>query len=152
MIIEVRNLNPKGKKCGDCVVRAIALFTGKSWHKIYDDLCMLGYKECMMPNDQALYQKYLKKIGCIQFKQPKHSDGTKYTLQEFVDDYLPEGNTKYLVKLAHHLTVVSSGVIYDTWNCSYKTVGKWWKLPEPNSVDDIIKAINLSFDRILNDD
>jgi len=32
----------------------------------------------------------------------------------------------YIVSLANHLSVVVNGYVYDTWNCTHKSVGNYW--------------------------
>lgn len=135
MLFDNINLNPKGKRVGDCVIRAIAYATDQPWEKVYDDLCKIGRKKCVLPNDDKAYQEYLKKLGYEQMKQPRKIDGTKYTVEEFADEYLPyhATNGSVLVRVAHHLTAVSTGTLHDTWNCGYKTVGKWYRIKEEES-------------------
>jgi len=44
------NPNPKRKEVPDCVVRAIAIATGRDWYEVYDDLYAVGRDECNMPS------------------------------------------------------------------------------------------------------
>ena len=36
------NPNPLGKQVGDCVIRAVAIATDKSWREAYRELCQMG--------------------------------------------------------------------------------------------------------------
>ena len=36
------NANPGKKRVGDCVIRAIAIATGKPWLEVYDELYLVG--------------------------------------------------------------------------------------------------------------
>ena len=56
------NPNPLGKQTSDCVVRAIAIATNKSWREVYRELCDLGEIECEMPNSNYLWGLYLKDL------------------------------------------------------------------------------------------
>jgi hypothetical protein len=38
----------------------------------------------------------------------------------------PKGT--YLISVRNHLTAVVDGVVYDTWNCSFKAINKVWKV------------------------
>ena len=121
------NMNPKGWKTGDCVIRAIAYATNKPWAEVYKDLCEVGLKKCRMPNDDIVWQKYLKDIGWEKMPQPRKVNGDKYTVEKFADHVkLFIGDKPAIVRVAHHLTVVEDGDLVDTWDCGYKTVGNWW--------------------------
>ena len=120
-----KNLNPKGLKTGDCVIRAIAYATEKEWEEVYEALCKLGLKMKRMPNEKQVYEKYLEQLGWQKYKQPRKWNNTKYTLDEFIEEMASEGDA-VLVKLAHHLSVVEEGQVVDTWDCGYKTVGNYW--------------------------
>lgn len=117
------NANPKGWKTDDCVIRAIAYATQKTWNEVFDILCAIGSKKCRMPNDDIVWQKYLENIGWVKHHQPKWPDGTKYTVKEFADRFAP---TMAIVRVANHLTVIEGRCLMDTWDCSYKTVGNYW--------------------------
>lgn len=121
------NENPKNSKsAGDCVVRAIATATGRAWDDVYEDLCKLGAKMKMMPNDDKVYRKYLENIGLTKSPQPRKSDNTKYTVEEFAK--FSRYNDSYIISVANHLTVVKHNKIYDTWNCGHKCVGNYWTI------------------------
>lgn len=120
------NMNPKGWKTGDCVIRAIAYATNKPWAEVYKDLCEVGLKKCRMPNDDIVWQKYLKDIGWTKMAQPRRANGDKYTVEEFADEMRFVSNKPAIVRVASHLTVVDEGDLVDTWNCGYKTVGNYW--------------------------
>ena len=119
------NINPKNKKTGDCVIRAIATATNSSWEYIYRELAELGIKKGLMINDSKNWKAYLKKLGYEQQKMPRRDDKTRYTLEEFCDE-LAEDNQIYIIKVARHLTVVKDKNLYDSWNCSHKSVGNYW--------------------------
>ena len=127
--LEVYNVNPKGKKKGDCVVRAIAYASGQTWEKTLDDLVEIAKKECCMPNDQTAYEKYLDKLGFIKHKQPRTEDNLKYTVLE---SYLIIDSNKYdvVVSVANHLTCLDNNKIIDTWNCGNKCIGNYWTRPK----------------------
>ena len=41
----------------------------------------------------------------------------------------------YIVKVANHITVVKNKELYDTWNCSNKSVGNYWIIGEIKEYD-----------------
>lgn len=117
------NLNPRGIKTGDCVVRAIAYATQQSWDDVYKGLVEIGLKMKRMPNEKQVYEKYLDSLGWKKQKQPRKHNGFKYTIDEFIKA-APKGI--YIIKVALHLTVVVDGDIVDIWNCGRKSVGNYW--------------------------
>lgn len=118
------NVNPKGwKREGDCVVRALAGANNMKWEDVYSKLCSIGAKKCRMPNSQKTYEKFLEDYGWVKYKMPKHEDGTKYTVQELIDE-IP---TKVIViSMRNHLSYARKGTLIDTWNCGSKAVGNYW--------------------------
>ncbi len=120
------NLNPKNlKSAADCVVRAIAKGIDSDWETVYQSLSLLGLKMKDMPNSDRVYRKYLEQRGYAKERQPRKSNNTKYTLEEFVEK---NSKGRFIVSLANHLTVVIDGKVYDTWNCLHKTVGNYWEV------------------------
>lgn len=118
------NLNPKNKKRGDCVVRAIAHATNQSWDAVFTDLCKIAFNLKAMPNDKVTCEKYLALLGFTKHKQPRKPDNTKYTVGE-IDKVITKHKIAIL-SVAHHLTVVDYGTVYDLWDCRNKTVGNYW--------------------------
>ena len=123
MIFIKENLNPMGKRACDCVIRAVVKASNQTWTKVYDDLCLLGRAEFLMPNEKKTYEAYLKQIGFIKRPMPRFPDNTRYTIAEFA-----KANPKgvFIISVAKHLTCIVDGVLYDTWNCSYKSVGNYF--------------------------
>ena len=119
------NANPKNKKTGDCVIRAIALATNSSWEYTYTKLVEIGIKKGLMLNDRKNWKAYLKDLEYEQQKMPRREDRSRYTLEEFCDE-IAEEKKIYIVKVAGHLTIVKDKNLYDTWNCSKKCVGNYW--------------------------
>ncbi len=133
------NLNPTGKRKGDCVVRAICKATKQPWIKVYRDLCDIGSQEYEMPTSPNVYQKYLKQLGWKKMPMPKviipiiifgkgtTSKGTSYRrvkakeLAESLKD-----TDSIIISLANHLTMAQYGTIHDTWNCGNKYCGNYW--------------------------
>lgn len=140
--MEKLNMNPKGLKAGDCVIRSIAFATNQSWDKVYKDLCEVGFKLKRLPNEKQVYQKYLENIGWIKYKQPKNFD-KKLTIKEFLREatFIEENaritevekilGEKLIISCANHLTSARKNengdfVLVDTWDCSFKCVGNYW--------------------------
>ena len=119
------NTNPKNKvRAADCVARAISGATGKPWDDVIREITEFGIKKGLVFNEKAAFGPWLQKQGWYKNPQPRKRDNTKYTVKEFVEEFCQEGTC--ILSLANHLTYVKDGILYDTWNCSYKTVGNWW--------------------------
>lgn len=120
------NVNPKGVRAGDCVVRAMSVFLDWSWETTYQELANLGMKTGYIINDDENYQSLLSELGFKKQRQPRKIVGLKYTAAEFCMD-IAETGKMYLLRVANHLTVVGPDKrIWDTWDCGYKTVGNYW--------------------------
>ena len=138
------NANPKDKITTDCVVRAIAIAlcadkigSGENWGKlikqkwgvVLESLVQNSIKTGYMYDDTTGYTKFIEDhYGFIKHKQPRHEDGTKFTVREFIADH-PKG--VYLVYMPSHMTVVINGVAYDIWDVtkSHTRVGNYWEKP-----------------------
>lgn len=121
------NLNPKGRKTGDCSTRALADVLGIE----YDKALELQYKEVLscyydMTSKQVV-ERVLKRFGYMKVKQPRKPNGKKYTVGE-MDSLLTEQqlNDGVLVTVAHHHTAIVNGYVQDIWDCRYKTVGNYY--------------------------
>lgn len=117
------NVNPKGRRTGDCVVRALTVALNKSYEEVFDRLVAIAKQSCYTPNDKHTYEKLLAEEGFAKAKQPRKADNTKYTVSEI---RLLTNRRKVVISVANHLTVVSDGVLVDTWNCSRKTIGNYY--------------------------
>ena len=120
------NENPRGLlRSNDCVIRAIAKATGKDWDEVFEQLAIIGLELKDVVNSKPVYDKYLQQLGYPMQKQPRKSNNTKYTAAEFATEF---NKGRYVISLANHLSVVVDGKIYDTWNCSDKSVGNYWEV------------------------
>lgn len=119
------NLNPKGRKTADCVVRAIAKAQGKSWLEVFDALTEIARKRYSVLNDKDVYTVYLKEYAVIPCVVETTEGNFKFTVKEFADSH---NQGTYVVQVANHLTTVIDGDIYDTWNCSAKKIYKIWEV------------------------
>lgn len=122
-----KNVNPKGRKTGDCSTRALVGTLGISYDvalKLQTEVALKTYYD---PTSKQVMEKVLEKFGYVKMKQPRQFDGTKYQVRELdmilTTKQLQEG---VLVTVAHHHTCITNGVIQDTWNCGFKSVGNYY--------------------------
>ena len=122
------NENPKNKRSGDCVFRAISLATEIDWDTVLDNLVSYAHKYKQSPNEKRCYEKYLKDNGWVKMSQPRKDDGTKYTGKEFCRLLKKTGASRRIVAHigAHHLIAVIDYKIWDIWDSSDGCVGNYW--------------------------
>ena len=118
------NPNPLGKQTSDCVVRAIAIATNRSWRNVYRDLCELGGIECEMPNSNYLWGIYLKDLGFDQFLLPE-SCPRCITIRAFCEKY-PEGT--YVIGTGTHAVAVIDGDYFDSWDSGDEGPTYFWRM------------------------
>lgn len=140
------NVNPKGWKTGDCVIRALTTASELDWLEVYDTLCEIGRKKCRMPNDKIVYEKFLQDQGFINCKMPRHADNSRYTVKELIDE-IGEGNI-LVINIANHVTVAVNDKLIDLWNCGSKSVGNYFKKPSGNRKITEVKS-NDRIQRVL---
>ena len=113
------NRNPKGRITTDCVVRAMSTALSVPYEKVVMDMAKIQCESGLDDAEPKSIEKYLTANGWLKNRQPKHENGTKFTCKEFVKAH-PKG--KYILSLAHHLTYLEDGKIFDIWDC-YKHGG-----------------------------
>lgn len=136
---EYKNVNPKGNRCDDCVIRTLSEAMNKSWDDVFNDLIEYSKKYKLMSNDTKIYSKYLKDNGWIKTKQLRKWDNKKYTgielckeLQDGHEFHLDTGhiinyNNTIICHIGHgHITTIKNGKIIDSWDPSYSCVGVMW--------------------------
>ena len=117
------NANPKDWKTGDCVVRALAAATQKTWEEVYEELCEIGKKKCRMPNEDQVINAFLKQNGFFPVKQEKDECGNWLDIEQLIDTY-PEDIL--VIRTRRHLTTALQGTLVDTWNCSGQKAGRFY--------------------------
>jgi len=130
------NVNPKNKRTGDCVVRAISKAMNKPWHEVIDEMIPYMHKYCSLLNEPTLFTRYLEDQGFRRMKQPRKFDNTKYTGKDFVnylnDNYYLE-NRRIVANIGwHHTTCFVDEddgrgyTCHDIWDPTDKTIGNYW--------------------------
>lgn len=112
------NENPHGILVDDCVIRAIATATGRSWDDVYLDLMIEGYEHKNWGNFNAIWWNYLIKKGYKRFLIPDTCPMC-YTLKDFVKDH-PHG--VYIVGDGRHTVAVVNSYYMDTFNSGNMSV------------------------------
>lgn len=79
------NPNPNGSYVEDCVIRAIAIATGRTWDKVFFELCLQAYIAKNMPSVNKVWGSYLASIGFSRFLLPNTCPDC-YTIRDFCRD------------------------------------------------------------------
>ena len=106
------NPNPCRTETEDCVVRAIALATNRTWREVHWDLCVMSNELCTMPSVNWLWGEYLKRLGFTQFMLPE-SCPECVTVRKFCRMY-PHGT--YIIGTGHHAICIRNGCYMDAWD------------------------------------
>lgn len=120
------NANPKNHRTGDCVIRAIATATGKSWDEVLIGLTETALKHKQSPCDAACYDKYLKSIGWVKHKQPRNLiDNTKFTGEEFCRIFAKD--EPIIANIGgHHIVCIKERKVWDIWDSTGGCIGNYW--------------------------
>lgn len=112
------NVNPKGERIGDCVVRAISLALNIDYNIIEKELINISLLyNCDMLN-KCCYNILLEdKYKLKRYKA--RSTKVKDLLQKFPDKTL-------IIRIDEHLTCAINGVVYDIWNPLEEYVDMFW--------------------------
>jgi hypothetical protein len=127
--MEKFNFNDGGRKeagfkgqSSDCVCRAIAIVTGKSYQEVYDALNTLSESERLGKRKKSnantgvfkvTYNKYIKSLGYEWIPTMLIGQGCKVHLRS---DELPSG--RLIIRVSKHITTMIDGIINDTYDCS----------------------------------
>lgn len=123
---EEYNPNPKGKRVGDCTVRAISKALEQDWNHTYIGLAVQGYLDKDMPSANAVWGSYLKRHG---FRQHLASDVCPDC--ETVEDFcraMPNGT--YILALSSHVVCVKDGCVCDSWDSTKEVPIFFWAKEE----------------------
>lgn len=119
------NNNPKSKRTGDCVVRAIARALGQTWEETLKEMIEISVETGYFPDDSGCYNEYLARKGYP--RQPRPKKGNRYyKIGEFAKEH---NKGVYILALTKHMTVIEDGVCYDLWDCTKKSMnGGYWEI------------------------
>lgn len=116
------NANPRNKRVGDCVVRALSKALSQSWEETYVGICVQGYVLKDLPSANAVWGQYLRNKGFTRHTLPDNYV-SNYTVADFAHDH-PHGT--YILAIDGHVVCVQDGVIYDSWDSSQEIPIYYW--------------------------
>lgn len=120
------NPNPRGKRVGDCVIRAISKATGQDWTTTYAGVVLKGYEMADMPSADYVWGEYLKDRGFRRYAVPENY-GVSYTVDTFSYEH-PEGT--YILAIGGHVVCVVDGDYYDSWPSGEEIPVYYWSKEE----------------------
>lgn len=120
------NENPKGKRTGDCTVRAISLALGVSWNEAHRILCQRSEDLGDMPSSNVVWASVLRSAGFYRAVIPNDCPDC-YTVSDFARDH-PWGI--YVLKTQDHVLCQIDGNWYDSWNSGNEIVEYYFYLEE----------------------
>lgn len=128
---EYYNNNPKNKRTGDCVIRALALALNKDYIDVYKELFEMSLKTGYFMASIEIIRKYLKANNMIEFKQPiifKNGSRKKIKIKEFLDklDELAILPSNIVVSTRKHILTLHYCKVFDIWNSSLEIMGNFW--------------------------
>ena len=109
------NANPRGLSTDDCVKRAISVATGMEYKNV--QLELNRYKR--VTGAESFNSDYNPHRYVEDVLNAKKITVKKMTAGEFCRKY-PKG--RYILDMESHWSACVDGIIYDTWDCSKKTV------------------------------
>ncbi len=111
MAFVFENPNPRHVLVGDCVVRALAIATKKSWEQVFTELSVYGFMSCDMPSSNAVWGQYLSDLG---FERDVVYDSCPAcTVRDFSDR---NRRGTYILGTGSHVVCVIDGNYHDTWD------------------------------------
>lgn len=121
------NVNPKGRRTGDCSTRALVGTLGISYEQALQLQLKWSLKTFYDPTSKQVMEKVLSEFGYVKMKQPKKADGTKYTVGE-LDKIIPKyrRDNGVLVTIANHHTCIIGDCVQDIWDCRCKSIGNYY--------------------------
>ena len=121
-----KNVNPKGRKTGDCSTRALVGTLGISYDEALKLQTEISLKTYYDPTSKQVMEKVLEKFGYVKRRQPRKGDNTKYKVSE-MDRILSKKEIEegVLVTVANQHICITKGHRQDRWECGYKTVGNY---------------------------
>ena len=128
MKFEEYNANPKRKKTGDCAVRAICVACKIPYEQaakeLFDEWMRTGYEM----TDYKVVKAVMLRHGFVAHGKPFKCDGTTYKVHELVDA-IGRGH-RLLIQVANHYTTSESDRLLDSWDCSFKSVYRYFSKEE----------------------
>ena len=145
------NAHPKGLSVGDCVKRAITLAAQMDYMEVQRELNrykkVTGAKSF---NSGYNPHKYVENVlHGVKLSFPAEKGKPRMNGQRFCESYK---KGRYILNMAGHWSCCVDGVIYDTWDCSLKTVYTAYKIVPETNYFKILKDKDTYYARVTTED
>lgn len=117
------NPNPNGAYVEDCVIRAIAIATNRSWDETAIYLFLQAFIMKNMPSVNKVWGALLTSIGFRQYALPNTCPDC-YTIRDFCIDN-PDGI--FILATGSHVVAVINGDYYDAWDSGDELPTSVWR-------------------------
>ena len=117
------NPNPYGAYVEDCVIRAIAIVTDRSWDEVAIYLFLQAFIMKNMPSVDNVWGNYLRSIGFRRYALPNTCPDC-YTVRDFCNDN-PIGT--FILATGSHVIAVINGNYYDAWDSGDELPTAVWR-------------------------
>lgn len=117
------NPNPRHRRVGDCVIRAISKALDQSWVESYMGICLKGLEMADLPSSNAVWGAYLRDKGFTRHLAPEDREDGIYTVEDFAHAHL---KGTYILGLDGHVVCVKDGDWLDSWNSGHEVPIFYW--------------------------
>ncbi len=117
------NINPHGRRVGDCSVRAIAAALNEDWDTTFLRLVIEAFKVKDMPSANSVWGAVLRQNGFTR-KLIEEAKCDCYTVSDFAKEH-PHGT--YVLALSSHVVAVVDGEYLDTWDSGDEVPIYYWE-------------------------
>ena len=107
------NPNPRKRKVGDCVIRALSIGLDQPWDDIYYQLSGYGYDAKDMMSSNAVWDEMLRDYGFSRRVVQDRCKNGCYTIHDFCRD---NRTGLYVLGTGSHVVTVKNGDYFDTWD------------------------------------
>lgn len=120
------NANPKGKNASDCVFRAICVALDQGYEETVREMTEFGLSKGYVANEDKTVKLFLESKGWETCKEPRDLNNKKISVERFL--LRADPNRVYVVLAgSHHCTLIKNGKVWDSWDCSKKTMHRYWR-------------------------
>lgn len=120
------NINPKGKKTGDCAIRAVAVATGLQWDEAYKQLADAGFILKVEMSEVEAVEAVLLANGFTAGKVKVPKGSKRPIVSEFATEH---PNWYSVVRVANHMVACGKGNYVDIWDSGNCSIYKYWFRP-----------------------
>ena len=145
------NAHPKGLSVADCVKRAITVAAQMDYMEVQRELNR--YKKITGAkafNSDYNPHKYVENVlHGVKMSFPAEKGKPRMNGQRFCESYK---KGRYILNMAGHWSCCIDGVIYDTWDCSLKTVYTAYKVTPETKYFKVLKDKDTYCAHVTNDE